>query len=91
MDALKRLIKNQSRKEIEEFRSSLQATLERKLVDFEILPQDEFSTCVLPEDTPLPRDYLVALRTTGNGNCLFNAISLTMTGDGVIFIQSFAC
>ena len=40
--------------------------------------QDQLAMALLPSYPPL--DSHIAVKTTGNGNCLFNAISLVLKG-----------
>lgn len=52
------------------------------------LPADEMAMALLPKELPLqPEERLVAVKTTGNGDCLYNAVSLVM--DGQNRIQAF--
>lgn len=45
------------------------------------LPADEMAMALLPEELPLqPEEHLMAVKTTGNGDCLYNAMSLAMDG-----------
>lgn len=45
------------------------------------LPADEMAMALIPEELPLqPEEHLVAVKTTGNGDCLYNAVSLVMDG-----------
>ena len=45
------------------------------------LPADDMAMALLPEELPLqPEERLVAVKTTGNGDCLYNAVSLVMDG-----------
>ncbi|KAL9976600.1 hypothetical protein ACROYT_G013921 [Oculina patagonica] len=45
------------------------------------LPADEMAMALLPKELPLqPEERLVAVKTTGNGDCLYNAVSLVMDG-----------
>ena len=41
--------------------------------------KDEFSTALIPREAGL-KNY-IALKTTGNGNCMFNAASLLLAGN----------
>ena len=45
------------------------------------LPRDELGTSLIPEDVTGSDDCLVALRAKGNGDCLFNSISILLFGD----------
>ena len=42
------------------------------------LPQDELGTLLIPEDVTETNDRLATLRAKGNGNCLFNSISILL-------------
>ena len=45
------------------------------------LTADEMAMALIPEELPLqPEEHLVAVKTTGNGDCLYNAVSLVMDG-----------
>lgn len=45
------------------------------------LPADDMAMALLPEELPLqPEENLVAVKTTANGDCLYNAVSLVMDG-----------
>ena len=45
------------------------------------LPADEMAMALIPEELPLqPEEHLVAVKTTGNDDCLYNAVSLVMDG-----------
>ena len=45
------------------------------------LSADDMAMALLPEELPLqPEERLVAVKTTGNGDCLYNAVSLVMDG-----------
>ena len=50
---------------------------------FENLPVDEFANTLVPSTYPSTHRPLV---TTGNGNCLFNAASLCLTGECFVCI-----
>lgn len=42
---------------------------------------DEMAMALIPEELPLqPAKHLVAVKTTGNGDCLYNAVSLVIDG-----------
>ena len=41
--------------------------------------KDEFSTTLIPREAEL--NNFIALKTTGNGNCMFNAASLLLAGN----------
>lgn len=42
---------------------------------------DEMAMVLIPEELPLqPEEHLVAVKTTLNGDCLFNTVSLVMDG-----------
>ena len=45
------------------------------------LPRDELGTSLIPEDVTGADDRLVALKAKGNGDCLFNSISILLFGD----------
>ena len=45
------------------------------------LPRDELGTSLIPEDVTGADDCLVALKAKGNGDCLFNSISILLFGD----------
>ena len=45
------------------------------------LPGDELGTSLIPEDVRGADDRLGALRAKGNGDCLFNSISILLFGD----------
>ena len=45
------------------------------------LPRDELGTSLIPEDVIGADDRLVALKAKGNGDCLFNSISILLFGD----------
>jgi len=36
---------------------------------------DTFSTALIPDDIPIPNHEIVAIKTLGNGNCLYNSVS----------------
>ena len=44
------------------------------------LPTDKMAMSLVPEDLPLEPE-IVATRTSPDGNCLFNAVSLALVGD----------
>ena len=45
------------------------------------LPADEIAMALIPEDLPLQlEENLVSAKTTGNGDCLYNAVSLVLNG-----------
>ena len=45
------------------------------------LPADEMAMALLLEELPLqPEEHVMAVKTTGNGDCLYNAMSLAMDG-----------
>ena len=45
------------------------------------LPADEMAMAIIPKDLPLqPEDHIVAVKTTDNGDCLYNAMSLAFIG-----------
>lgn len=39
---------------------------------------DELALALIPNDVPFP---VKPIRTTGNGNCMFNAVSLALIGE----------
>ena len=45
------------------------------------LPRDELWTLLIPEDVAGADDQLVALNAKGNGDCLFNFISILLFGE----------
>jgi hypothetical protein len=84
MNALRSIIKSQNAREIRSRWNAMQRSLTHLLKD-SINPQDlerekdELATGLLPDD--LPPDYLyIGLKTTGNGNCLYNAASKKLAG-----------
>ena len=48
------------------------------------LPLDELAESLLPNDSPVVVPFFRAVRTSGNGSCLFNAVSLALTGKNTI-------
>ena len=44
------------------------------------LPTDKMAMSLVPQDLPLEPE-IVATRTSPDGNCLFNAVSLALVGD----------
>ena len=44
------------------------------------LRQDDPAMALLPSDPPLPLPHHLMVRTTGDGNCLYNAVSLVLKG-----------
>ena len=49
-------------------------------INFEHLPSDKFATTLIPQDVGQGKS-MVALKATGNGDCLFNAGSILVCGD----------
>ena len=47
---------------------------------YSLTPDDVYSNSILNEQVHLARDGMVAKSVTGNGNCLFNAVSLALIG-----------
>ena len=46
------------------------------------LEEDKLSNALIPEDLPSSADKIYkAVKTTGNGDCLYNAVSLALVGD----------
>lgn len=45
------------------------------------LPRDELGTSLIPEDVTDAGNQLVALKSKPNGDCLFNAVSITLFGN----------
>ena len=46
------------------------------------LEEDKMGNPLTPEDLPVDdKKTYKAVRTTGNGHCLYNAVSLTLVGD----------
>ena len=50
------------------------------------LPLDELAESLVPNDSPVVVPFYRAVRTSGNGSCLFNAVSLALTGKKRIFV-----
>ena len=52
-------------------------------IEFEKLQKDELGTTLIPDDTAEnpTRNLAVALKSTGNGNCFFNSMSILLCGD----------
>ena len=51
-------------------------------VDLTQLPRDDLGTSLIPDDIAAkPSGNPVALKSTGNGNCLYNSASLLLCGD----------
>ena len=53
-------------------------------VDLAKLPRDDLGMNLIPDDIaakPLAYGNPVALKSTGNGNCLYNLVSLLLCGD----------
>jgi len=53
------------------------------LPEYSSLPIDELAQSLLPRDTP---SDCVPIKTRGDGNCLYNAISIAISGKSFIFI-----
>jgi len=51
------------------------------------LPEDDFATCLVPEEFG---DEVFAVETSGNGDCLFNATSISLCGDESLSFLLFA-
>lgn len=52
------------------------------VVDLAKLPQDDLGTSLIPDDIAAkPYGNPVALKSTGNSNCLYNSVSLLLCGD----------
>lgn len=46
------------------------------------LPEDELANALIPKDLPSPTDKVYkAVKTTGNGDCLYNSVSLALVGN----------
>lgn len=46
------------------------------------LPEDELAHALIPKDLPSSTDKVYkAVKTTGNGDCLYNAVSLALVGN----------
>lgn len=47
------------------------------------LTNDELGNALIPEDLPSSTDEIIykAVKTTGNGDCLYNAVSLALVGN----------
>ena len=50
------------------------------------LPLDMFAESLLPNDSPVAVPLYRAVRTTGNGSCLYNATSLAITGRSMFIL-----
>lgn len=44
------------------------------------LETDDLAMCLLPSDIPQLEPTIYPVKTTGNGDCLFNAVSIILTG-----------
>ena len=56
--------------------------IQSNVVDLTQLPQDDLGTSLIPDDIAAkPSGNPVALKSTGNGNCLYNSVSLLLCGD----------
>lgn len=54
------------------------------VIDLAKLPRDDLGTSLIPDNIaakPLAYGNPVALKSTGNGNCLYNSVSLLLCGD----------
>ena len=57
---------------------SLSKTFVQSVKLMQQLPEDDFATCLVPEEFG---DEVFAIETSGNGDCLFNATSISLCGD----------
>ena len=46
-----------------------------------LFQMDSLSTLMIPKDVPSQVGKLQALESMGDGNCLFNAVSILLTGN----------
>lgn len=53
---------------------------QKKELEFECFERDDLSNALLPSDN----DTYQALKTTGDGNCLYNSVSLLLRGDSLL-------
>ena len=51
------------------------------------LPRDELGTSLVPKDVTGADDHLVALKAKGNGDCLFNSISIMLLVAGELYFN----
>lgn len=55
----------------------------KKYIDHAIIEKDALSDVLLPDDVPLSaitRRHLYPAKTLGNGDCLYNAVSISLRG-----------
>lgn len=85
MEELKSAIHSNNRKKIEEIILLHCQSLPTKKLTFSIdevnrLEKDQLGSLLIPFDVPLPEHEVFAVKTLGNGNCLFNSASFLLCG-----------
>ena len=59
-------------------------------LSFEFFEEDTLSMALIPEDVPKINDHtVIALKSTGDGNCLYNSASILITGNIIKQLQNY--